>query len=93
MSVYNGFHLSRGSFNILSLIKRKEMFEMENKTVLCPVRDKINEYCSCPKVDCERHGLCCECIVNHKNRINDPFEKRFPNCLRDLLKEALVAGK
>ena len=66
---------------------------MNKKTVNCPVREQINEYCSCPKVDCERHGLCCECIVNHKNRVDDPYEKRFPNCLRDLLKEALAAGK
>jgi hypothetical protein len=77
----------------LSLIEIKEMFGMENKTLHCPFREKINEYCSCPKVDCERHGLCCECIVNHKNRINDPFEKRFPHCLRDLLKEALADEK
>jgi hypothetical protein len=77
----------------LSLIERKEMIVMENKTLHCPVREKINEYCSCPKVDCERHGLCCECIVNHKNRVNDPFGKRFPYCLRGLLKEALSDGK
>ena len=34
----------------------------------CPVQEKINEYCSCPKTECERHGICCECIVEHKNR-------------------------
>jgi hypothetical protein len=70
-----------------------EKLIMENETVLCPVRKKINEYCSCPKTDCDNHGLCCACIVNHKNRVDDPFEKRFPHCLRDLLKEALTADK
>jgi hypothetical protein len=69
------------------------MFVMENKTLRCPVHEKINEYCSCPKIDCDNHGLCCACIVNHKNRVDDPFEKRFPHCLRDLLKEALAADK
>ena len=66
---------------------------MAEKTVNCTVREKINSYCSCPKVDFERHGLCCECIVNHKKRVIDPIEKRFPNCLRGLLKEALAAGE
>lgn len=66
---------------------------MEDKTISCPVRDKISEYCSCPKTDCERHGLCCECIVNHKKKIDLAYEKRFPHCLRELFQEALEAEK
>jgi hypothetical protein len=43
-------------------------------------------------VDCPRHGLCCECIVAHKNRTEDPILKRFPHCLRDLVQEAVEKG-
>ncbi len=32
--------------------------------------------CTCPKVDCARHGKCCECVANHKDRGN------LPHCLR-----------
>ena len=51
-----------------------------------PVRRRINEYCSCPKDDCPRHGLCCECIVSHKQRDDQPLLKRLPHCLRDMVK-------
>jgi len=60
---------------------------MDEKTIECPNRDRIEAYCSCPKADCPRHGLCCECIVTHKNKIEEPFIKRFPHCLRELVKE------
>jgi len=61
---------------------------MGEKSIECPVREDINAYCSCPKPDCPRHGLCCKCIVAHKERTDDPIIKRFPHCLRDLVKEA-----
>lgn len=53
----------------------------------CPAREKINTYCSCPKTDCERHGICCECIVAHKERKDAAFHIKFPHCLRDQLTE------
>jgi len=62
---------------------------MEELSIACPQREKINEYCSCPKEDCPRHGLCCECILDHKGRIEAPMIKRFPHCLRDLVTEAV----
>ncbi len=24
------------------------------------------ENCSCPKVECPNHGICCQCINNHR---------------------------
>ena len=65
---------------------------MENETVNCPNRIKNNTYCSCPKTDCQRHGLCCECVLTHKNRVTEPIIKRFPHCLRDLVQEAIAEG-
>jgi hypothetical protein len=66
---------------------------MKETILPCPNRDKIKAYCSCPKTDCERHGLCCECITNHKNKVDSAYEKRFPHCLRELYKEATGTGK
>ncbi len=63
---------------------------MDSKDLACPVREEINAYCSCPKTECENHGLCCACIIAHKKRVNDPILKRFPHCLRDLVKEAMA---
>ncbi len=62
---------------------------MDEKAVECPVREDINAYCSCPKEDCPRHGICCECIVAHKNRVEEAIIKRFPHCLRGLAEEAM----
>lgn len=60
---------------------------MDGKTINCLMREDINAYCSCPKTDCPRHSLCCACIIEHKNRVDDPLLKRLPHCLRDMVKE------
>ena len=60
-----------------------------NAPSACPDRDGINASCPCPKQECPQHGLCCRCIVNHKNRVQDPVLKRLPACLRDMVREAL----
>jgi hypothetical protein len=60
-----------------------------NKPSECPVRDRINSYCPCPKEGCPNHGICCECILAHKNRTQDPVLKRLPSCLRGMVQEAL----
>ena len=52
----------------------------------CLVQEK-NMHCSCPKTECERHGVCCECIVSHKERKDVAFHVKFPHCLRDQLAE------
>ncbi|MGL4336900.1 MAG: hypothetical protein ACRCST_08385 [Turicibacter sp.] len=38
---------------------------------------KKNE-CSCPKVNCVNHGLCCECVKRHR------AQQKLPFCLRDM---------
>lgn len=61
---------------------------MEQIGTTCPNGEKNQDTCTCPKEDCERHGICCECILNHKNRIDDPLLKRLPHCLREMVAEA-----
>lgn len=64
---------------------------MTEERIQCPAREAVNSYCSCPKKDCPRHGLCCQCIVAHKSRTEEPILKRFPHCLRGLAEAALLA--
>lgn len=37
-------------------------------------RKKENEKnCTCPGTDCPRHGVCCECVVYHREKGNVPM--------------------
>ena len=60
---------------------------MEAQTIACDLRERINEHCTCPKNDCPRHGLCCQCIVSHRERSDVEPIKRFPHCLREMIRE------
>ncbi|MDR0869078.1 MAG: hypothetical protein LBP75_11520 [Planctomycetota bacterium] len=42
----------------------------------CPNRERNEEKCNCPSKDCPRHGVCCECIAQHRSKGN------LPMCLR-----------
>lgn len=66
-------------------LTKGEMMVGEKQVVKCPVQGKINEYCSCPKTECKNHGICCECVLDHKNRKDVAFHINFPHCLRDQL--------
>ena len=48
----------------------------------CVNIDRNNEHCTCPSADCERHGICCECISAHSNK------DTLPACLKVKLKES-----
>jgi len=40
-------------------------------------KKKENEKkCACPSTDCERHGMCCQCVAYHREN------KNLPMCLR-----------
>ena len=45
----------------------------------CANIDRNREHCPCGEVDCDKHGVCCECIVAHTD--NDSF----PSCVRELI--------
>ncbi len=29
--------------------------------------------CACPKTTCPNHGICCQCVVKHRNTDSLPF--------------------
>jgi len=33
----------------------------------CPNKELNEKECPCTDMECERHGICCECIKYHKN--------------------------
>jgi hypothetical protein len=45
----------------------------------CP-NTKIEIKCTCPKNDCPRHGICCECVAFHRDT-----KKNAPNCFKGIL--------
>jgi len=42
----------------------------------CPNRAANQAQCACKSKDCERNGVCCECIAYHRGRGEKPM------CLR-----------
>ena len=47
------------------------------------------ENCNCPKVECERHGKCCECINHHRK----PGTPPLVFCMRAPAAEGKVEAK
>ena len=48
----------------------------------CVNIESNEENCSCEALDCERRGVCCECILAHSS--NDSL----PSCLRAKIQES-----
>ncbi len=48
----------------------------------CVNIDTNEENCPCDALDCERHGVCCECILAHSSGDS------LPSCLRVKIKES-----
>ena len=40
------------------------------------------ENCTCPSLDCDRHGVCCECLRAHTAK------EGLPSCLRVKIQES-----
>jgi hypothetical protein len=49
--------------------------------VECPSREANRAQCTCKSEDCERRGLCCECVAYHRGKSG------LPACLRNLAKK------
>jgi hypothetical protein len=49
------------------------------------ISDPENQKCSCPKIRCERHGKCKECVTLHRF-----FQDHIPNCFQTFIKDHIV---
>jgi hypothetical protein len=54
--------------------KRKEKTMAEAKS--CPNTELNNQGCNCDNYDCANHGICCRCVLSHRNK------DHLPACLR-----------
>ena len=43
----------------------------------CKVQENKQD-CSCTNTSCANHGVCCQCVANHKAK------GQLPACLRDI---------
>jgi hypothetical protein len=50
------------------------------------VADPKNQACSCPKVKCEWHGKCLECVTLHRYN-----KDHVPNCFQQMINDKLKA--
>ena len=50
------------------------------------LKDPKNLQCTCPKVKCEWHGKCMECIALHRYN-----KDHLPNCLQQIFNEKIKA--
>lgn len=50
------------------------------------VADPENNKCSCPKIKCEWHGKCRECVTLHRY-----FKDHVPNCFQQFINEKIKA--
>jgi hypothetical protein len=48
--------------------------------------DPEKQKCPCPKVKCEWHGRCLECVTTHRH-----FKDHVPNCFQQFINEKLKA--
>ena len=44
-------------------------------------RDQNEADCSCSTKDCERRGMCCECVAFHRSK------GQLPSCLRNIFEQ------
>ncbi|MCL1844328.1 MAG: hypothetical protein FWF77_00285 [Defluviitaleaceae bacterium] len=57
---------------------------------ICEIREILSEpkntACTCPKIACEWHGKCKECVAFHRY-----YKDHIPNCLQPMLDEKISA--
>ena len=63
----------------------EEFYELV-KEIRNIVSDPEHQKCSCPKVKCEWHGKCLECVTIHRY-----FKDHLPNCFQQIFNDKLKA--
>ena len=63
-----------GDYTKACVLKRKEKTMSERQS--CPNVESNNANCNCANTDCDNHGICCLCVLSHRNK------DHLPACLR-----------
>jgi hypothetical protein len=67
------------------MISKEEYYEIikTNRSIL---KDPNNLKCPCPKVKCEWHGKCQECVALHRY-----YKDHVPNCFQQFINDKIKA--
>ena len=64
----------------------KEDFYSVVQEIRSILKDPENLKCSCPKVKCEWHGKCRECVAIHRY-----YKDHVPNCFQQFINDKIKA--
>jgi len=64
---------------------KQEYYELV-KQLRSILQDPNNLKCTCPKVECEWHGKCLECVALHRYN-----KDHFPNCFQNIFNDKIKA--
>lgn len=67
-------------------MKTKQEFYELIKGLRIIVSNPENQKCSCPKIKCEWHGKCVECVTLHRYN-----KDHVPNCFQQFINEKIKA--
>ncbi|MCP4131823.1 MAG: hypothetical protein GY754_12660 [bacterium] len=67
-------------------MRTKEEFYSMVKDLRKIAADPANQKCSCPKVKCEWHGRCLECVTLHRH-----FKDHVPSCFQQFINDKIKA--
>ena len=66
-------------------MRTKEEYYQAIKKYRAIINNPENKKCPCPKIRCEWHGKCEDCVTLHRYN-----KDHLPNCLQFLLKEKFI---
>ncbi|MCK4850971.1 MAG: hypothetical protein KAT11_06460 [Phycisphaerae bacterium] len=64
----------------------KEEFYKQIKEIRTILNNQDNLECSCPKIKCEWHGKCIECVAIHRY-----YKDHIPNCFQQFMNDKIKA--
>lgn len=67
-------------------MRSKEEYYSLIKEIREIVSDPEKQKCSCPKVKCEWHGKCLECVTFHRH-----YKDHLPNCFQQFVNDKIKA--
>jgi hypothetical protein len=65
---------------------KEEYYSKVVKEIRNILNDPENLKCSCPKVKCEWHGKCRECVAIHRY-----YKDHLPNCFQEFVNDKIKA--
>lgn len=65
---------------------KEEFYNVTVQEIRAILKDQGNIKCSCPKIKCEWHGKCQECVAIHRY-----YKDHIPNCFQQFVNDKIKA--